>query len=144
MKSLTDKIDDLVSRSLDFHSARQKLIAGNIANIDTPFYKPRDLNFKKTLQIESDKIFNNSKIKTLELAQTKGKSFKSITDEDDTKPSVFYRGGHLAKNDGNSVDLDIETTEMTKNTMMFQAIISGMKAKGKIMKSVIDASKQTS
>ena len=41
---------DLMSKALDYRAARQDLIAGNIANEDTPFYRPRDIRFEETLQ----------------------------------------------------------------------------------------------
>ncbi len=145
MSNMSDKVNALAEKALDYRSARGKLIAGNIANEDTPFYKARDINFSKMLQDEAHSIFQKNKNTPakLELAATQGKYFKSSLEDKTDKPKLFYRGGHLSRNDGNNVDLDIETTEMTKNTMMFQTIIAGMKAKGKVMKAVIEASNRT-
>jgi flagellar basal-body rod protein FlgB len=50
----------------------------------------------------------------------------------------------MARNDGNSVDLDVETTEMSKNSVMFNALIQANKKDGNIFKSVIDASSKIS
>ena len=58
----------------------------------------------------------------------------------DRKPVTFFRGGHGARNDGNSVDLDVETTEMSKNAVMFNALLAAKKKGGAIYKSVIEAS----
>jgi len=44
------------------------------------------------------------------------------------------------RNDGNTVDIDVETTEMAKNSTMFNAVIAAYKKDTMIMKSVIDAS----
>jgi flagellar basal-body rod protein FlgB len=46
----------------------------------------------------------------------------------------------MARNDANTVDLDIETSEMSKNVLMIQALDSASKKHGDIFKSVIDAS----
>jgi len=134
---------DLMKQALDYRAARQDLIAGNIANEDTPFYRPRDVSFEKTLQAQAKKIFNEPQVPKLELAQTQGASFKSALEEDSGQAQLYYRDGHLARNDGNSVDLDVETTEMTKNSMMFQGIIAALKKEGAIFKAVLQASERT-
>lgn len=50
----------------------------------------------------------------------------------------------MARNDGNSVDLDVETTEMSKNSLMFNALVNAMRKDSGIYKSVIDASSKVS
>ena len=46
----------------------------------------------------------------------------------------------MARNDGNSVDLDVETTQLSKNTIMFNALIQANKKDTAIFRSVIEAS----
>ena len=46
----------------------------------------------------------------------------------------------MTKNDANTVDLDIETSELSKNSIMIQALDSASKKLGGIFTSVIDAS----
>jgi len=134
---------ELMSKALDYRAARQDLIAGNIANEDTPFYRPRDIRFEETLQAESKKIFNEPQVNKLELARTNSAHFSSAKEADSSQAQLYYRDGHLARNDGNSVDLDVETTEMTKNSMMFQALTSAVKKEAMLFKSVIQASERT-
>ncbi len=137
------KAHDLMSKALDYRAARQDLIAGNIANEDTPFYRPRDIRFEETLQAEAKKIFNEPQVKRLELAQTNGAHFSSAQEETSSQAQLYYRDGHLARNDGNSVDLDVETTEMTKNSMMFQGLTAAIKKEAAIFKAVLQASERT-
>ncbi len=134
---------ELMTKALDYRAARQDLIAGNIANEDTPFYRPRDIRFEETLQKEAKKIFNEPQVPTLELARTDGEHFRSAMQEGDDQAKLFYRDGHLARNDGNSVDLDVETTEMTKNSMMFQGLTAALKKEAAIFKAVLQASERT-
>ena len=42
----TTKAKPLMEEALNARALRQDLIAGNIANIDTPFYKARDVDFE--------------------------------------------------------------------------------------------------
>lgn len=134
---------DIMAKALDYRAARQDLIAGNIANEDTPFYRPRDISFESTLQQEAKKVFNEPQVPKLELAQTNGAHFKSALEQDSGQAQLFFRDGHLARNDGNSVDLDVETTEMTKNSMMFQGLTAALKKEAAIFKAMLTASERT-
>jgi len=53
---------------------------------------------------------------------------------------VYLRDGQMARNDGNTVDLDVETSELGKNGMMFNALSSALQKDSLIFKSVIDYS----
>ncbi len=50
MKALFGKTFDMLSSVLDYRSTRQKVIAANVANLDTPDYRPSDIKFQDTLQ----------------------------------------------------------------------------------------------
>ena len=50
MKTLFSSQIGLVGRVLDMQLQRQNVITGNLANIETPNYKPRELEFEKELQ----------------------------------------------------------------------------------------------
>ncbi|WP_310438886.1 flagellar basal body rod protein FlgB [Sulfuricurvum sp.] len=133
---------ELMKSAMDYRAARQDIIAGNIANADTPFYRPKDISFEDTLAQKSAEIFKD-KSQTLQMAQTNGAHLGPIG-SDSSKPTTFFRDGHMARNDGNSVDLDVETTEMAKNSTMFNALTAALKKDSALFKSVIDASGKTS
>lgn len=50
MRGLFNSQISLVGRVLDMQLMRQNVITGNLANIETPNYKPRELEFEKELQ----------------------------------------------------------------------------------------------
>ncbi|MBQ7617314.1 MAG: flagellar basal body rod protein FlgB [Desulfovibrio sp.] len=50
MRGLFNNQIGLVGRVLDMQLMRQNVITGNLANIETPNYKPRELEFEKQLQ----------------------------------------------------------------------------------------------
>lgn len=129
----------LLAKALDYRAIRQDMISSNIANADTPFYRPRDVSFEDALTQEKNKILNQNNTK-LEMAQTNGAHIAFTDEKTSYKPTTFFRDGHMARNDGNSVDLDVETTEMSKNSVMFNAIVSTNKKSSGIFKSVIEAS----
>ncbi len=134
------KAYDLMAEGLNNRALRQKLISSNIANIDTPFYKARDIDFETMLSKKAKKIFSEDNDKKLKLAITDKKHLLPPSDLNDLKPTIFFRDGHMARNDGNTVDLDIETTEMSKNAVMFNALTSALKKDSQLFRAVLDAS----
>lgn len=132
-----------MKEALDYRAARQDMIASNIANADTPNYRPRDIRFEEALALKSAQI-SSDKSTTLQMTQTSSKHLSGLDTTSDTKATTFFRDGHMARNDGNSVDLDVESSEMAKNSMMFNALTAAIKKDSTIFKSVIDASGKTS
>lgn len=134
---------NLIAKALDYRSIRQDMISSNIANADTPFYKPRDIRFEDALAAEKAKILNQGSSK-LDIAQTNSAHIPLQNESTSYRAKTFFRDGHMARNDGNSVDLDVETTEMSKNSVMFSALVNAMKKDTMIYRSVIDASSKIS
>ena len=141
MSISTSRAHAIVDQALDYRAARQDMIASNIANADTPFYKPRDVSFKDALIAQKAKIFNDDSSQ-LSLAQTDSKHIAPQNEQSSSKAKLYYRDGHMARNDGNSVDIDVETTEMSKNSIMFNALIASRKKSAGIFRSVIEASQK--
>lgn len=75
---------------MDLLSARQKLVASNIANADTPGYHTQDIDFQAEFQHA--------------LAGP---------------PQVVEVGGLQTKNDGNNVSLDRESRLLSENALRF-------------------------
>lgn len=130
----------IVNKALDYRSLRQDLIASNIANIDTPFYRPQDIEFESYLSKEANKIFNSKPSNELELAMTNEGHMKPF-DLSSSRANIFYRDGHMARNDGNSVDLDVETSELGKNSVMYNALINANKKHRGIFSYAVESSK---
>jgi len=128
----------LAYEALDYRAIRQDLIAGNIANVDTPFYKPKDISFEHMLaQKRAEYLGKNSNI--LKLAKT-NEMHLDPKDVNTNKAEIFFRDGHMARNDGNSVDIDTETTELSKNGMMYNALLAALQKDKAIFMSVIESS----
>ena len=130
----------LMREALDYRAMRQDMIASNIANADTPFYRPKDIRFEEKLAHEKEKLFNDHHDKKLQLARTNANHLEPIEIKSGEHAKIFYRDGHAARNDGNSVDLDVETTEMAKNALMYNALVNGMKKQAGIFRAVIEYS----
>lgn len=134
---------NLMQEAMDYRAARQDMIASNIANVDTPNYRPRDIRFEEALAQKSAELYSD-KSNSLQMTQTSGAHLSGFNASSETKATTFFRDGHTARNDGNSVDLDVESSELAKNSTMFNALTAAIKKDSMIFKSVIDASSKTS
>jgi flagellar basal-body rod protein FlgB len=139
----TSRAHGIIDAALDYRAARQDLIAGNIANADTPHYRSRDIDFQKVLLQKRNEAFQKNDDQ-LQMAATHNAHIQNEESEALQRPTLFFRDGHGARNDGNSVDLDVETTELSKNQVMFNALISARKKSGGIFRAVLEASGKTS
>ena len=137
----TSKSKVLLEQALNARALRQDLISGNIANIDTPFYKAKDIDFETTLIQQTKEIYGEGRAsQKLAMAQTDASHLNGYSDFDSSKATLYLRDGHMSRNDGNTVDLDVESSELSKNAVMFNALTSALQKNGMIFKSVIEAS----
>ena len=102
----TSKSKPLLEQALNARALRQDLISGNIANIDTPFYKAKDIDFETMLIQQTKEIYGErgSTSPKLAMAQTDASHLRGYTDFDNSKATLYLRDGHMARNDGNTVD----------------------------------------
>lgn len=106
---------------------RSSQLATNLANVNTPNYKARDLNFNETLkQTMADS--------SVTLA---GDNPGHLQGMDDFSAQLKYRVPVNVSLDGNTVDRDMETIEFTRNALSYQASLSFLDGKIKSMLAVL-------
>ena len=104
---------NVVDRALDASYLRETVIANNIANVDTPYYKRKDVNFQDVL----DDAINSAKYKTIDQAVT------SIN-TDDLNPIEYTDAENFSyRIDRNNVDIDTENVELASEQLRYQALI---------------------
>jgi flagellar basal-body rod protein FlgB len=89
---------------LDYHGERHKVMASNIANMDTPGYRPKDLAFEKAL-LETARGTNQGQmtrthVNHLGPAAEKGQNFKVVTT-------------------GETVNIDKAMTDLAENNLRY-------------------------
>lgn len=136
----TFKSKVLLAGALEGRNLRNQMINSNIANIDTPFYKSRDVEFETALVHKANEIFKRGRDEKLKLAITQPGMQKPWVFPDPNKATIYLRDGQLARNDANTVDLDVETTELSKNTVMVGAVYGALRKQSAIFRNVIDTS----
>ena len=125
----TDAYDyiDVLTKAADASSLRNKTIANNIANVDTPNYKRQDVSFAANLQ----QALKNSRYESLDqkIDNMKVDNLKSTVYTDNSNYS--YRL------DGNNVDIDTENTELAKNQLIYDGLTQSLTAEFKNLQSVM-------
>ncbi len=128
-------VSSLLYKQLGYRGDKQKVISGNIANINTPGYKAKELSFDQELQKAND-----SRLALATTHPTHIKHHREDTSSKVNQPRVVEKTGLNEKNDGNNVSLDREISDMAKNNVMFNAIQSSIKKDASWFRSVIDSS----
>lgn len=127
-------VSSTLFQQLNFRGERQKVISSNIANINTPNYKTKDLVF----QNELDNSLNEN---SLRMRVTNNKHIlTSDINNINTNPRLVQVSGLQEQNDGNNVNLDSQMSEQSKNKVIFDAIQSSIKRDSRLFRSVIESS----
>jgi flagellar basal-body rod protein FlgB len=105
-----------LERALQGAAVRQAAIADNIANVDTPGYRRRDVDFQSALR----------------------DAFADGRDAvDGLRFSAELDGSAPVRLDGSTVDVDREASAQARNGMTYQALTSVLKAREDILRSAI-------
>ena len=128
----SSSISNTLFQQLNFRGEKQKVISSNIANINTPNYKTKDLVFENELNAASN---------VMQLKQTNSKHINSIGNiSNANNQKLIDVSGLQEQNDGNNVNLDTQMSEMSKNKILFDAIQSSIKKDSRLFRSVIESS----
>jgi flagellar basal-body rod protein FlgB len=112
---------------------RQQLIASNIANVDTPNFKARDISFKDALE-------NTGGNKIVKLATNVPNHIVSPGSGGGSAAAgaqLMYRAAIQGSVDGNTVDMDIERSQFADNAIHYEANLTFISDQIKIMRSAI-------
>jgi len=137
---------DFQSKALVLRAERQRVLASNIANADTPGYVARDFNFKEALS-------QQTQASDSELSSSgKGLSLKTSTSEtnhnhiplsglSDSKLSgvdaMAYGVQAQPSVDGNSVDMDRERASFVDNSVRYESTLRFINSQSKTILSAI-------
>ncbi len=101
--SKTDVVFDLITAGLRAEGLRQKAIANNIANLETPGYRRVDIRFEELVA---------KAIEAGDEAQI-----------DELDPQVYHPMITRVGSNGNDVSLEHEVGEMVQNTLRHSALV---------------------
>jgi len=122
---------ELLAHALDFRVKRQGVIAANLANIDTPGYRPKDLKFDDVLRRAADQNPISLKRTHPKHIQGAGGYIKRVG----RFPLVEQVEGFMGDKE---LDLDLEMAKMAKNNLLYEATVQMLSKKFEKLKMVIE------
>lgn len=108
----------LIERALNLRAFYHRIIAGNIANANTPNYKRKEIDFASEI---------NREIKRLKEVK--------VIEENEGREGIIPP-------DGNTVDLEKETVNLTENTLMYNALVQVLVKRFSMMRYIINEGKR--
>ena len=101
--SKINNIVDIIEAGIKAESLRQKTIANNVANLQTPGYRRVDVKFKELL--------------------AKALDSSGAVDLNEIEAQIYQPKNTAVKSNGNDVNMEVEVGEMVKNTLRHKAYI---------------------
>ncbi len=139
LSNLTTNMD-FQSKALLLRADRQRVIAGNIANADTPGFAARDLDFKAAMADAT----GGGALQLRASTETAGSTthFKHIPLNGSVgslggNPNLGYVAQTQPSLDGNSVDLDQERANFVDNAVRYEATLRFISGQSKTILSAI-------
>jgi flagellar basal-body rod protein FlgB len=111
---MVNQISGALEKYMDLLAARQKLVAANVANADTPGYRTQDIDFQHEFQRAVD---GGGGARAMEAP------------------------GLVARNDGNNVSLDRESRLLAENAMRFSVASTLVKSQLRSLRLAIQEGK---
>ncbi|HLH32496.1 MAG TPA: flagellar basal body rod protein FlgB [Terriglobia bacterium] len=116
-----DRLFPELENLLSWTSKRQQALAANVANLDTPGYRAKDYSFEEQLA-------------SLTMSATSGNHIAPMAD---ASTAQMYEVGTKEKPNGNTVDIERELTEITKNGLQYITLVQYLNQKIRTLRSAI-------
>ncbi|PKN27102.1 MAG: flagellar basal body rod protein FlgB [Deltaproteobacteria bacterium HGW-Deltaproteobacteria-21] len=113
---LMGKTVALLSHALDYRSAKHSTISGNLANIDTPGYRPRELVFDQELRRAVDK-------EGIAMRKTDEKHFPRSGDIFTGKGSHALETQEAEFDEADHLNIDKEMAKMVQNNLLYETAV---------------------
>lgn len=131
-KLLNTRTQMVLKQSMDASSLRNNVIADNIANVETPNFKRSEVIFEQKMK----KVLEKSTIcDKLKLTNSRHIPISPATS--DSPIEVREMEDLSYRNDENNVDIDVETANMSKNKIYYDAVSQSMSNEIKLLKMAI-------
>lgn len=116
-----------LQNGLNYAATKQKTISQNIANVDTPKYKAKDVSFSKMLK--------DAQVDTMSANRTDNRHYEFKQPEGSN--GVYSYSNLRYRQNGNGVDMDSEQAKMAENTIYYNALTDRINSKFNSLKTVI-------
>ncbi|MEI3604590.1 flagellar basal body rod protein FlgB [Pseudogracilibacillus sp. SE30717A] len=123
---LFDQTYSSIEKALSYSTERNNVISNNIANVDTPNYKSKDVIFKNVLSEEIDHL-------SAKRTHPKHLPFSTLSNGYKT----VINNNTMYSHNGNNVDVDKEMANLAKNQIYYRSMVDRLNGKFNTMQTVI-------
>ena len=116
-----------LEKGLSYATLKNKAIAQNIANVDTPNYKAKEVSFKD--------VFSEAKNASFAAHKTDVRHYDFAASA--STPGVYSYENFRARPNGNGVNMDAEQASLAENTIYYNALIDRVSSKLSSLSNVI-------
>ena len=116
-----------LEKGLAYATLKNKAIAQNIANVDTPNYKAKEVSFKQ--------VFENVQKEPLTSYRTDVRHFTFEVGQ--SAPGLYSYNNFSARPNGNGVNMDAEQASLAENQIYYNALIDRVSGKLSTLNNVI-------
>jgi flagellar basal-body rod protein FlgB len=134
---MTDSLD-FQAQALTLRAERQRIIAGNIANADTPGFVARDMDFASALREATGQL---SGAQAMTGAATTNAGHLPLTAESTSALALKYSAPSQTNLDSNTVDMDRERASFVDNSVKYEATLRFINTQ---VRTMLDAMKSPS
>ncbi|MHB8920420.1 MAG: flagellar basal body rod protein FlgB [Halothiobacillus sp.] len=131
---MSDQLFGVHGDALAYRSQRMGILASNIANVDTPNYKARDLSFTDALRAAAGPAGQDAMGQSLAL---KCDQPGQLSSGSGGGAQELYRMPDQPALDGNTVDLERERVRFTENAVSYQTTLSFLNSRIKGINSAL-------
>jgi flagellar basal-body rod protein FlgB len=107
------EVTNLLEKALNIRAQYHKVLAGNIANVETPNFKEKDIDFQAEIQ-------------------------RNISSPGKAEVRESTDGDVIGSIDGNTVNMENQIVKMTENHMLFTSLAQVISKKFSMMRYVIN------
>ena len=119
---LSSEMMELVQRSLDAAALSHRIIADNLANVDTPGFKRSEVVFSEKLKQAFDARAREPQQLAAMRTHEGHLAFESTRSVEEVEPEVVTDKSTSLRNDGNNVDVDREMSLLAQNTVWYSTL----------------------
>ncbi len=114
---------DFQAQALTLRAERQRLIASNIANADTPGYVARDLNFAQTLREATGSVRGATPLAATQAGHMGARAGPAGASAAALANNLVYATPGQTNLDRNTVDMDRERASFADNSVKYEATL---------------------
>ncbi len=122
----SDITSSVIGKSLDGVTARHRVIANNIANVETPGFTRSSVKFEDELKA----------------AMSSGDPESSARNIGDTAPTIQLDKSSPARPNGNNVSIDTEMTDLARNGVEYDSLIRMLNMRYSMLQTAITEGKR--